>query len=135
MGSWWSIEVIDGTTSGRLWRDLYGDALVEHALAERAIDWCWGSHTWGVVFEVAFADEAAWERFLARPGVRAVLDAVPDPLYGLLLYRGRGGSSGAPEPRRTRPLTGAGAVASPLPMVDDDLALGLPHLPKVLSLR
>ena len=119
MGSWWSIEVIDGTTSASFWRDRSGDALVQAALERRAIDWAWHDHRWGVVFEVALPDEAAWEDFLADPAVRAALDGVPDPTVGLIVYRGRGGSAGAREPRRPRPLTGSGAAALPLPLDDD----------------
>jgi hypothetical protein len=53
--------------------------------------------------------------FRALPAVRAALDAVPDPVNGLLIYRGRGGSAGRPVPRKPRPLAGAGAVALPEP--------------------
>jgi hypothetical protein len=68
-----------------------------------------------VVLEVAFPDEARWEAFRDLPATRAALDAVPDPVNGLLVHRGRGGSSGARSPRRPRPLAGAGAVALPEP--------------------
>jgi len=47
--------------------------------------------------------------------VVAALDAVPDRLNGLLVYRGRGGGAGVPAPRRPRPHAGAGAVALPEP--------------------
>jgi hypothetical protein len=83
-----------------------------------------------VVFEVSFDDEAAWESFTSLPAVRAALDAVPDPLTGLIVYRGRGGSSGASFPRRPRPLVGSGSAALPLPW-----DLGLDELPSVSSLN
>jgi hypothetical protein len=67
------------------------------------------------VFEVSFDDDAVWESFLDLTVVRAVLDAVPDPVTGLIAYRGRGGSSGAPFPRRPKPMTGSGSAALPLP--------------------
>jgi len=51
--------------------------------------------------------------------VRTALDSVPDPVGGLLVYRGRGGSSGASFPRRPRPLAGSGAAALPLPTEED----------------
>ena len=40
------------------------------------------------------------EVFRGLPSVRAALDAVPDPLAGLLVHRGRGGAAGrfAPDP-------------------------------------
>jgi hypothetical protein len=47
--------------------------------------------------------------------VRAALDAVPDPVNGLLIYRGRGGTSAAGKPRRPRPAPSATAVALPEP--------------------
>ena len=119
MASWWSIEVIDGGVPASSWSAAHGDALVESALLEGAQDWSWHQHPWGVVFEVAFEDEAAWERFLLNPAVSAALDAVPDPVTGLIIYKGRGGSSGRPDPRKPRPMVGSGAMALPLP--EDDL--------------
>jgi hypothetical protein len=71
-----------------------------------------------VVLEVAFLDEWRWERFYGRPAVQAALDAAPDPVKGLLVHRGRGGSSGSRLPRRPRPLAGAGAVELPEPDPD-----------------
>jgi hypothetical protein len=50
----------------------------------------------GAVLEVELPDEVAWDRLLAAPAVRAALDAVPDPIGGLLAHRGRGGGSGGP---------------------------------------
>jgi hypothetical protein len=64
-----------------------------------------------VVLEVSFAEEADWLRFRGLPAVRAALDGVPDPVNGLLVYRGRGGSSGSRSPRRPRPAPTAGAMA------------------------
>jgi hypothetical protein len=84
------------------------------------------------VFEVAFPGEEQWEIYRDLPAVRAALDAVPDPVNGLLIYRGRGGSSGRVEPRPHRPITGAGEMELPEPepepplhlrsdLLDDDL--------------
>ena len=39
------------------------------------------------------------------------LDAVPDPVNGLIVYRGRGGGAGSVSPRKPRPSAGAGAMA------------------------
>ena len=69
------------------------------------------------MFEVSFDEEEAWDGFTTLPVVRAALDAVPDPLTGLIVYRGRGGSSGAPYPRKPRPLIGSGSAALPLPWI------------------
>lgn len=43
------------------------------------------------MFEVLFDTEEQWEAFRGLPVVRAALDAAPDPVNGLLIYRGRGG--------------------------------------------
>lgn len=115
MPHWMSIEVIDGSSAASRWADAHGDALVESALSTGAVDWSWHHHTWGVVFEVAFTDEEAWERFRDLHGVRAALDAVPDPDFGLVISRGRGGSAGTRDPRRPPLLSGSGAAALPLP--------------------
>ena len=40
----------------------------------------------------------------------AALDAAPDPVNGLIIYRGRGGSSGSRWPRRRGPKPSAGAM-------------------------
>jgi hypothetical protein len=112
---WFSIEVLDGAFSASLWSEAHGDALVEAAFLSGAKDWSWHRHSWGVVLELEVPDEAAWEAFRALPAVAAALDAVPDPVSGLIVYRGRGGSSSRPEPRKPRPLAGSGAAALPLP--------------------
>jgi hypothetical protein len=133
VSSWYSIEVFDGATPASLWADAYRDVLIETAITQGASDWSWHRHTWGVVFEVSFGNEQSWEGFTNLPTVRAALDAVPDPVTGLIVYRGRGGSSGSPFPRKPRPLIGSGSAALPLPWdlnVDDVLyvsALGLPR--------
>lgn len=115
---WWTIEVLDGPGGAESWWAGYGEALAEAAVTHGAQEWQHHRHTWGVLFEVGFADEQAWQRFRELPLVRAALDAVPDPVNGLLVYRGRGGSSGRAEPRRPRPLIGSGSAALPEP--DDE---------------
>src|SRR4051794_14691730 len=97
---WFSIEVFDGSTSANLWSEAWGDALVEGAFLSGATDWNWPRHTGGVVLELQFVDEDAFERFRSLTTVTAALDAVPDPVSGLIVYRGRGGSAGKAEPRR-----------------------------------
>jgi hypothetical protein len=120
MAEWWSIEVFHGERSAARWMDAYSTALVASAISNGAVDWAWHEHRWGVLLEVAFTDEAQWEAFRALPGVQAALDAVPNPLGGLLVHRGRGGSSGARSRRRPKPLAGAGAVALPEPEPVDE---------------
>lgn len=123
MAAWFSIEVFDGATPASAWADAHGDALIETAITHGASDWSWHRHTWGVVFEVELADEDSWEAYTNLPVVQSALDSVPDPVTGLIVYRGRGGSSGAPFPRKPRPLAGSGSAALPLPWIfsDDDL--------------
>jgi hypothetical protein len=115
MSAWFSIEVLDGIVSASVWSEAHGDALIESALLTGATDWNWHRHTWGVVLELNFDDESAWDRFRNATAVQAALEAVPDPVSGLIMYRGRGGSSGTVEPRRPKPLVGSGSAALPLP--------------------
>lgn len=124
MAEWWSVEVFHGEIqAASRWKDSYGSALTESAVSAGAVDWAWIEHRYGVVFEVCFADDRRWEAFRALPAVRAALDAVPDPVNGLLVYRGRGGGSGARSPRRPRPTAGAGAVELPGPVREQVLDL------------
>jgi hypothetical protein len=115
VADWWSIEVMDGQSSAALWWETRRDVLIEAAIAHGAKDWELHRHRWGVLLELCFAEEADWEAFYGLPAVQAALDAVPDPLAGLLVHRGRGGSSGIRSPRRPTPLAGAGAAALPEP--------------------
>jgi hypothetical protein len=121
---WWSIEVFDGTGgSAARWRDAYGNALVEAAITNGAHEWEWHAHSWGVLFEIGFTDELRWPVYRDLPAVRAALDAVPDPVHGLMVYPGRGGSSGRVEPRRPRPIASAGAA--PIPESDERVRVRL----------
>lgn len=115
MAEWFSIEVLAGTSSARAWKDAYGDRLIAAGHGQGTTDWQWHEFRWGVVLEIELPDEFTWERFCEAPVVRAALDAVPDPVHGLLLHRGRGGSAGSRQPRRPRPFTGAGSAALPIP--------------------
>jgi hypothetical protein len=124
MAEWWSIEVFHGERErASAWKDSYGNALTEAAITNGAQEWAWIEHRYGVVFEVSFSSEEQWEAFRALPAVRAALDAVPDPVSGLIIYRGRGGSSGARKPKRPRPTAGAGAAELPEPEPDRILDL------------
>jgi hypothetical protein len=133
MSEWYSIEVFDGASSAGLWAEMHGDPLLESALLSGAKDWSWHHHSWGVVLELEFADTRSWESWRALPHVQAALDAVPDPISGLIVYRGRGGSSGKSWPRRPRPLLGSGSAALPLPWEwDSDEPARLPAFPRRL---
>jgi hypothetical protein len=116
VSEWWSIEVFDAEPlPARRWKDSYQDELTEAALTNGATYWEWHEHRYGVVFEVLFDSDEQWGAFRALPAVRSALDGVPDPVNGLLIYRGRGGGSGPRKPRKPRPSPAASAMARPEP--------------------
>jgi hypothetical protein len=111
MAEWWSIEVFSGDKlPASQWRYAYEDALTEAAVTHGALYWDWYDSQYGVVFEVCFATDEQWAAFRQLPTVRGALDAVPDPVSGLLIYRGRGGAAGSRNPRKPRPAPGAAAL-------------------------
>jgi hypothetical protein len=102
---WWSIEIMDAEhaeLSAASWRDAHAQLLTESLVTNGAVQWKWFEHSWGVVLEVAFVAETTWLVWRALPGTQAALDAVPDPLSGLLVHRGHGGTSGSYVPRTPR---------------------------------
>jgi hypothetical protein len=115
MAEWWSIEVLHGELSAFGWQEQHDSALIEAALTNGARDGAWHAGSWGVVFEVLFETEEEWQAFRNLPAVRAALDGVPDPVNGLLVYRGRGGGADARNPRRPKPAPAASAVSLPEP--------------------
>ncbi|MEW1862686.1 hypothetical protein OG896_29650 [Streptomyces sp. NBC_00669] len=115
---WWSIEVMDAEhaeISAAAWRDAHTQALAESLVTNGATQWEWYTHSWGVVLEVAFLTEESWLWWRSLPGTRAALDAVPDPLAGLLVHRGHGGASGSYVPRGPRIAPTADRVELPEP--------------------
>jgi hypothetical protein len=118
MPEWLTIEVFDGDVPAAGWRLAYENALIEAAITNGASFWDWHATRWGVVLELVFDSDERLERFRSLPVVRAALDAVPDRAHGLLVYRGRGGGSGALVPRRPRPRPVAGAAELPEPEAD-----------------
>ncbi|MGH3830990.1 MAG: hypothetical protein ACRDRS_11160 [Pseudonocardiaceae bacterium] len=127
MDHWLSMEIFDGEFPVSGWRRAHGDNLTETAITNGVLRWEWHEHQWGVVLELEFADEQQRDRFRDLPAVRAALDAVPDPVSGLLVYPGRGGGSGARVPRRPRPLPMSGAGARPQPDEEQHLRLATPE--------
>lgn len=115
MDHWLSIEIFDGKFPASSWRRAHGDNLTEAAITNGVLRWEWHEHHWGVIIELEFTDDEERDRFRELPAVRAALDAVPDPVRGLLVYPGRGGGSGARVPRHPRPLPSSGAGARPEP--------------------
>jgi hypothetical protein len=124
VSDWWSIEVFDAEAlPARRWKDAYQDGLTEAAVTRGALSWEWHEHRYGVVFEVQFSSPEEWDAFRALPAVRSALDSVPDPVNGLLVYRGRGGGSGPRKPRKPRPAPGASSMALPEPEAERVLRL------------
>jgi hypothetical protein len=115
---WWSIEILDSghaVTSATAWRDAYAQTLAESLVTNGAASWEWFEYSWGVVLEVAFTEERLWLDWKSLPGTQAALDAVPDPVAGLLVHRGHGGASGSYVPAPPRIPPAADRVALPDP--------------------
>jgi hypothetical protein len=116
MAEWWSIEVFSGDKlPAGGWRYAYEDELTEAAITHGAIYYEWHDSQYGVIFEVLFPGDVEWDAFRVLPAVRAALDGVPDPVNGLLIYRGRGGAAGSPKPRKPKPAPGAAALEAEEP--------------------
>jgi hypothetical protein len=124
----WTIEVLDGQFSADVWSESHREHLVEAAVTHGAKDWRWVRRDWGLVLEVEFDDVDDWVRFRATPAVTAALDAVPDPVNGLFIYLGPGGSSGKRARRRPKPRPAAGAAEIPTPTPPPIRATPTPHL-------
>jgi hypothetical protein len=111
MAEWWTIEVFHGDKEpATRWQESYEDTLTEAAVTNGALYWEWREFAYGVVFEVCFPDDERWEGFRKLPVVTGALDSVPDPVNGLLVYRGRGGAAGGGKPRKPKPAPGAAAL-------------------------
>lgn len=115
MEFWLTIEVQDSQVSADRWRDARGESLIEAGVTHGARYWEWHAAPWGLIFEIKFDEEGARDAFRELPAVRAALDAAPDPVSGVLVYPGRGGSSGAPVPRRPQPAPAAAAAVAEEP--------------------
>jgi hypothetical protein len=119
MAEWWSIEVFSSDKlPASSWRYAYEDELTEAVITNGAVYYEWHDTQYGVVLEALLPGDREWEIFRALPAVRAALDGVPDPVNGLLIYRGRGGASGGSKPRKPKPAPGAAAAEldEPRPM-------------------
>jgi hypothetical protein len=126
---WITVEVFDGNaldggTSAAAWARAWHDRLIEAAVTGGAVFWDEHEHHWGVVLEFTFADERLRDAFRSAPIVLAALDAVPDPVNGVLVYPHRGGGAGARQPRRPRPVPVSDAAALPEPDPEADRILG-----------
>src|ERR1700722_15575729 len=128
MAEWASTAVFSGDklpASG--WRYAYEDELTEAAITHGAMYYEWHDTEYGVIFEVLFREDADWEAFRALPAVRAALDGVPDPVNGLIIYRGRGGASGSLRPRKPKPAPGAAALELEEPKEERRLKFKVPR--------
>jgi hypothetical protein len=76
-----------------------------------------------LTLEVFDSDAAGAEAFRSLPTVRAALERVPDPMTGVLVYRGRGGGSGSRMPRWPRPSPRSDAPLALEPSQDDPRVL------------
>ncbi len=124
MAEWWSIEVFHGEKlPASQWKYTYEDTLIDAAVTHGAVYWEWHDFQYGVIFEVCFATDEQWEAFRGLPTVVAALDAVPDPVNGLLVYRGRGGAAGSRKPRRPKPAPSAAALELEEPMEERRIAV------------
>jgi hypothetical protein len=112
---WLTLEVFDADSAAWAWRDRHEDDLVTVAISTGASYWEWHQHPYGVALEACWPDESALEAFRNSPVVAAALERAPDRASGVLIYRGRGGGSGASVRRPKRPPLGAGALALPEP--------------------
>jgi hypothetical protein len=118
MPEWLAIEVFDAEFPASVWRRAHEDFLTEAAMTHGASVVDWHGTRWGVVLELCFGTDEQLERYRGLPAVQAALDAVPDRTAGLMVYRGRGGGSGARVPRHPRPRPVADAAALPEPTPD-----------------
>jgi hypothetical protein len=125
VAEWLTVEVFDaeGFPASR-WQDAHGNDLVEAAITHYAVYWEWHATRWGVVLELAFGADERLEQYRNLPAVQAALDAVPDQVHGLMVYRGRGGGAGATVPRRPRPRPVAGSAEWPPPEPEIYVGLG-----------
>jgi hypothetical protein len=133
--SWLALEIVEplsadatGWTTTQWW-EAFGDSLVGEAMASGARDFGVRFHTWGVVFEAGFRDDAEVFAFRDRLGVRTALDQLGQLGFAFSFGRRGGGGAGSRRGRPPTPLAGAGAVELPIPeAVGDDIAtpLGVP---------
>jgi hypothetical protein len=132
MAFWLTIEVQHAAIPADAWRRAHGESLIEAAVTNGALHWEWHTARWGLILELEFPDDQARNAFRELPAAIAALDAVPDPVLGLLVYPGRGGGSGAGKPRGPRPAPIAGAAEAEEPR-EQSIELALATHPRTAS--
>jgi hypothetical protein len=117
MSVWMSIEIFNGAYAAQLWADNHVDTFIEAAIVHGAVDWDRKKTAWGVAIEIEFDSEKAWKEFRNAAAIRTLLNNVPDPVNGVLIYRGRSLDGGSTARRSKKPKSGAGGAALNLPYV------------------
>lgn len=128
MSRWTSIEIFDGMFSAHKWADTHADSLIETGIQSGALDWDLKRTAWGVVFEIEFKTEAAWEQYRNLPVVIEALKSTPNPSSGVLIYRGRSLDGGHRSPKKPKPFSGAGSNSLALPLAQMPFLEALPPL-------
>jgi hypothetical protein len=112
-----SIEIFNGSYAAQLWADKHVDSFIETAIIHGAIDWDRKKTAWGVAIEIEFDSELQWKEFRNAAAIRVLLDNAPDPVNGVLIYRGRSLDGGSTARRPKKPRSDAGGAAIDLPYV------------------
>jgi hypothetical protein len=112
-----SIEIFNGAYAAQLWAETHVDTFIEAAIVHGAIDWDRKKTAWGIAIEIEFESEKMWKEFRHADAVRSLLKNTPDPVNGVLIYRGRSLDGGSSARRRKKPKSGSGGAAVSLPYV------------------
>lgn len=80
-----SFLVLDHAGVDDVGQSSLGESLIEAAVTNGARSWEWHTPRWGLILELEFSGEEARDAFRDLPAVTAALDAVPDPVFGLLV--------------------------------------------------
>ena len=130
--TWLTVCVLDDIptddrerVSAAAWWDAVGNQIVGAALHDGAQDFGVTMRSWGVIFEVAFANDDLAERFRESASMRAAIEQLGPLRLEVTSGRG-GGTSGARLTRRPRPLLGSGAASLPLPEPEWEFAMSRP---------
>jgi hypothetical protein len=119
--TWLTVAVIDDIptndkprVSARFWWENLGTRIVGAALQFSPQDFEVTFRSWGVVFEVSFANESLADAFRWSPAMHSVMEQLGSLRVEVTSGRG-GGTTRARLPRRPRPLLGSGAAELPIP--------------------
>jgi hypothetical protein len=120
--TWLTVAVIDNIptddaprVSARLWWENQGMRMVGAAVQFSAQDFKITFRSWGVVFEVCFANDLLADAFRDSAAMQSVMEQLGSLRVEVTSGRG-GGTTRSRLPRRPRPLLGSGAAELPLPL-------------------